>query len=253
MERNKKTWTISKIEALTEREAQQMAEEMTEVKGFNVYFVDFGDTFGYSCLVFKNDHHIYYANDYQLHYITREKEELKQKYIKGLNNKLYTEEEILEPVKDYEDYTSKSYYLHNYYGMQVDYTSIFRINPSEEEEAAFRKKIQGAYYNPVAFAYMDDLAFVEHHIELNEALEMSRETISKSYEFIKTAFLDEMYNHEYGINWQADFDVLSCFGDINYHDDNLEEYFRELNFTEIQKKAYLDARRQYYKETEDQL
>lgn len=251
MERNKKTWTIDKIEALTEKEAQAMAEDTIKIKGYNVYFVDFaGDAFGYSCLVFKNDHHIYYANDYQLHH---KKEELKQRYIKGLNNKLYTEEEILEPIKDYDDYFSKSYFLHNYYGMQVDYITIFCINPSEEEEAAFKEKTKDMFYNPVAFAYMDDLDFVNHHIELYKALEKSRETISNSYEYMKKAFLTEMYNHEYRINWQADFDVLSCFGDVNYHDNNLEEYFRELNFTETQKKAYIDARRQYYKETEDQL
>lgn len=59
-----------------------------------------------------------------------------------------------------------------------------------------------------------------------------------------------MYNHEYGINWQADYDTLSAFGNIQYHEDDLSAYFEELNFTETQKRAYLDAKKQYFKESE---
>lgn len=65
---NKKDWNISNIEALTEAEAQTMALETMQIKEHNIYFVDFVNAFGYSCLVFKNHHHIYYANDYELHH-----------------------------------------------------------------------------------------------------------------------------------------------------------------------------------------
>lgn len=43
-----------------------------------------------------------------------------------------------------------------------------------------------------------------HNKELTEAM--------KDPEFAYDAFLYEMCNHEYGINWDGDFDVLNCFG-----------------------------------------
>lgn len=36
-----------------------------------------------------------------------------------------------------------------------------------------------------------------------------------------------------------------------YHDDDLQAYFDELNFNDTQKQAYLDARKQYYKEQKE--
>jgi hypothetical protein len=43
-----------------------------------------------------------------------------------------------------------------------------------------------------------------HEAELKEAMNDS--------DFARSAFLYEMINHEYGINWQGDWDVLSKFG-----------------------------------------
>lgn len=43
-----------------------------------------------------------------------------------------------------------------------------------------------------------------HTKEVKEAL--------KDKEFAEAAFLYEMDNHEYAINWDGDADVLSCFG-----------------------------------------
>lgn len=249
---NNKNWNIDSIQALTETEAQAIALETIQIKEHNVYFVDFEGYFGYSCLVFKNHHHIYYANDYELHHTEKTREELKQIYIEILNNKLFTESELAEPLKDYDEYRRKSAFLHNYYGMRVDSVSIFCINPTKEQQAEFEEQTKDMIYNPVAFAYMSDADFVKHHIELLEALEKAKAETSGNYEYLKKAFLYEMYNHEYGINWQADWDVLSCFGKIEYHGESnaaLEKYFTELNFTEVQKRAYLAARSQYYRET----
>ena len=61
-----------------------------------------------------------------------------------------------------------------------------------------------------------------------------------------------MYNHEYYINWEADFDTLSAFGNIDYSEDaTLESYFEQLGFNETQKKAYRAARKEYYKQVEE--
>lgn len=77
--------------------------------------------------------------------------------------------------------------------------------------------------------------------------------LMKDYDFCKSAVYSEMCNHEYGINWQADFDVMSCFGHIEYTDasDDLIQYFDQLNWSDDQRKAYIDARREYYKAAEE--
>ena len=255
--KEKMEWNIDSIDDMTEEMAKEIAIESMEIKGHNIYFVDFGDRFGYSKLVFKNGHHIYHANDYELHHRGnswckgKTREELREWYIQGANNILFTEEELGEPLKDYQEYSRKRHFLHNYYGMQVDYVSIFCCNPTEQQQKEFEKKTKDMIYNPIAFAYMSDAEFVKHHIELLNILEKAKEDTDNNYEYLKNAYLYEMHNHEYGINWQADYDTLSAFGNIQYHGGDMNAYFEELNFTELQKQAYLDARKQYFKETEN--
>lgn len=242
-------WGIKEIEALTEKQTREMAIESTVIKEHNIYFVDFGGYFGYSCLVFKNNHHIYYANDYELHHQGKTKEELKERYINGLTCKLFTEREIAEPIKSYDEYTQKEHFLHSYYPMQTDYVSQFRIFRTEEDERQFEKDITGLTYNPVAFAYMEDKNFIKHHIELYKQLQKAKENTVNDFEYMQSAFLYEMRNHEYPINWQGNYDVLSCFGNITYNsEDDFNKYFDELNFTETQRKAYRAARQQCLQE-----
>ena len=61
--------------------------------------------------------------------------------------------------------------------------------------------------------------------------------------FAAGAFYYEMANHEYHINWQGDYDVLSCFGKITYSDDidAREKYFDELGFEPQTRRAYKTA------------
>lgn len=237
-----KNWNINQIEEMTEREAQAMALETMQIKGHNIYFVDFEGFFKYSALVFMDGMHIYYANDYELHHPKKTREELRDWYIKTLNHKLYTEDEISGPVTDYDEYTAKSYFLHNYYGMRCKHDSIFRCEAKEG-----KRKTAGKIYDMVSFAYYEDADFVKHHVELYNALEKSWKKRQSDYEFIKSAFISEMWNHEYAINWQGDWDVLSVFGNIRYKDsDNaLQDYFDQLKFTNVQRRAYFDAREEY--------
>ena len=102
--------TIREIEKITFAEAQNMAIETTEIKEHECFFVELGEYFGYSVLIFKNGRHIYHANDYELHHsLTVEKkgkEGLKQYYIKSLSKKLFTNAELLEPIGSYDEYLS---------------------------------------------------------------------------------------------------------------------------------------------------
>lgn len=57
-----------------------------------------------------------------------------------------------------------------------------------------------------------------------------------------------MDNHEYGINWQADYDVISCFANVGSVKDyeNREKLFSAAHFSELQRSAYAAARAEYY-------
>lgn len=66
--------------------------------------------------------------------------------------------------------------------------------------------------------------------------------------FAKEAFLYEMYNHEYSINYQADWDVCGCFGDCEYGSGkSYEEYLSEMGYSAETISAYKAARKEYYK------
>lgn len=244
-------WRIDNIEALTEADAFCICEDRKVIKDHTVYFVDFGGYFGYSALVFRNGHHIFYANDYSLHHTGRSRDWLRAWYIDTMTNKLFADSEFSQPLKDYSEYDRKQYFLRNYYPMQVDYVSIFAINPSEEERKEYKRKTAKMHYNELSFCYMSDLSFIEKQRRLFDALEAQKADTENNFEYQKDAFLREMYNHEYGINWEADHDTLSAFGNVGWHGDDLNAYFAELGFTDAQKSAYLAARRQYFEETRD--
>lgn len=244
-----KDWTIEDIEVMTEETAKEMAIESMVIKEHNVYFVDFGGYFGYSALVFKNKHHIRYADDYELHHKGKTPEELREWYIEALNNKLYTESELLEPIKSYDESELKSYYLRNYYGMQESYVSIWFVGTNEERER-IKKKTENMIYNPVAFAYYDKSKedFVNHHIELYNQFEKIQEQRTYDPEYMESAFYSEMSNHEYYINWQGDWDVCSCFCKCEYGSDKTyQDYLKEGGFSEEIITAFETARRKYIK------
>ena len=65
---------------------------------------------------------------------------------------------------------------------------------------------------------------------------------------MKAAFLYEMWNHEYGYNWQADYDVVNCFVKVEYlgESESIDAYLTKAGFSDDIKRAYYDARREYY-------
>lgn len=76
--------------------------------------------------------------------------------------------------------------------------------------------------------------------------------LMKDYDFAFGAFYYEMGNHEYHINWQADYDVFSCFGNIKYDDSYYaEDYCDQLKFEEVTRRAFKDARNKFYKDAEE--
>lgn len=245
-----KEYTIRDIEALTEAQAAEVAIESATVKGHQVYFVDFCGYFGYSALVFADGHHIKYANDYELHQKGKSRDELREFYLYSLNKKLFTADDM-ETVSDYQDKKAKEYYIRNYYGMRRDHISLFFCGSEKERERA-RNKTGSMIFSPIFLAYYDkkDADFVKSGEELLSMLEKA-EPESDNAEYWKSAFLSEMFNHEYGINWQADFDVCSAFGDCSgVHDyEDIEELFTACKFSDVQRAAYMAARSEYSKQS----
>ena len=252
---NGESVTIADIESMTEEMAQNCAEEHLRIKDHDVYLIDFGGHFGYSACVFCNGHHIHYANDYELHHKGHDNKWLRDWYVETLNNKLFTEEELKEPIKSYSDYTRKDYFLRNYYPMREDYISAFRIATTEKEDKAFEKSVQDMFYNPISFSYFKDKEFVKHCIDLHVALSKAKDDTLDNYEYWVDAIYSEMCNHEYGINWQRDFDTLSAFGNPNWYgddyDSNLNKMFDDVGFNDMQRKAYFAAKAKYYDMAEE--
>lgn len=237
-----KDFNIDMIRALTAEEARQMALETMEIKEHECIFVDFGGYFGYSVLVFKNGKHVHYADDFELHHghIVKEsgKEALKQWYIDTLNRKLYTDAELLEDVKTYDEYEKKNYFLRNYYIMRYDYVSIFGIG--EEAQKAFDEARKTyTIYNPVSFCYVKDERIVKTQSEILKHLEKSFEKLKASDETFKEMISRELANHEACIT--CDYtDALDALG---FRFEELTESQQKIVKKELNRQiqAYCDA------------
>jgi len=233
--------TIREIESLGENSVRAMAKEAIEIKGHTVYLADLGRYFGYSALVFSDGRHIYHANDYALHHgdMKDDTQALRDWYVKTMNCKLFTEDEIKTPSEDYAERQNKAHYLHNYYPMRREYQSVFR---SSDDDVAdwFKGDKEHAVYSEIAFAYFKpcDAMFVAHLNGLYEAFTACNNPL-RDYEHAKAAFVYEMRNHEYPINWQGDWDVISCFAKVAYKGDGTE--IEQTGWTDEIKRAYLDA------------
>lgn len=246
------SYQISDIHAMSEATAAAHALDKITIKGYEVYFVDFGGHFGYSALVFGNGHHIYHADDFQLHHSRKTPEELRQYYAESIAGKLFTVEE-LKTITDYNDYRAKQYFVMNYYGMREDRISDWFSGPDEERKRLL-KKTETMFHSSIAFAWYESADFVRELDELWDSLQQARRSRENDYQYIKEQFLYEMYNHEYAINWQGDFDVVSCFANVNGVRDyyNIEKLFDAAGFTDLQRQAYMEARRDYLKKQSEE-
>lgn len=80
--------------------------------------------------------------------------------------------------------------------------------------------------------------------ELNAVDDAKREFI-EDYEQAYDAFMYEMGNHEYHINYEGDWDVLSCFGlndNVCEYGKGVDEYMDAMGLSPVTKAAYHDAR-----------
>lgn len=192
--------TIYEIESLTYDEAVMRASEIKEIKGHQIVFTDLGEHFGYSALVFKDKMHIYYANDYELHHKNLAEQGIKvlrDYYENVMKNKLYTDNELFEEIKTYDEYSKKRYFLANYYIQRYECISIFGIG--EEDEKRIKKgKKNFKFYNPVSFCYVKDKSIVDKQQEYAKFLDASFQKLKDNLDTFREMIAKELTNHEAG-------------------------------------------------------
>lgn len=205
---------ITEIENLTYDEVKKITLEHIMIKDHDCFFVDLGKYFGYSILVFKNKKHIYYANDYQLHHPATNIQELKEKYIKHLNESLFLDSDFLLSVSTYDDYQRKNNYLLNYYSQRYDRLSMYYcgFTPDKKKEAEFEKlKKEYKYFSTVCFCYFKDKKIVDTLTKYKQILEDSFLEMKKSNDEFRKMIRKELANHEFCI-MQDPTDTLDSLG-----------------------------------------
>lgn len=189
--------TIKEIRNLTIEDLKKFEKEgkaeVINIKNHDCYFVDLEGYFGYSVLVFKNNRHIHYVNNYQLHHSSKNKEDLKDYYIKVLNRKLFTESELMEDIKDYQEYKNKSHYVSNYWIMQFDRISAFYIGEFSKEQ---REAMETMVYCPPCFSYVNDKEIVENAYKFINHIEKSYQRVMENIEVFEKMISYELSNHE---------------------------------------------------------
>lgn len=199
--KNIKNMGITEIENLTYEEAGAIALEHLTIKDHDCFFVDFDGYFGYSILVFKDGKHIYHVNDYELHHHHLVKENgrdaLRAYYINEMNEKLFTDAEMMEEPSSYDEYEKKNRFLRNYYIMRYEHETIFFIGTdAEREERQKRIEKNYPYYNPVSFCYVADRTVIEIQKKYLEILQNAYKQFQNDSEIFREMVRKELANHE---------------------------------------------------------
>ena len=75
--------------------------------------------------------------------------------------------------------------------------------------------------------------------------------LMKDEGFAVDAFLYEMNNHEYQINWQGDWDVVNCFFKVEYGDEkDYADYLNEAGHSELIT-AFAKAKHEHFRLAEE--
>ena len=227
---------ISEIEKLTEDTIKPYILETITIKDHNCYLCYLGESFGYSILVFKNGKHVYHANDYELHHhwLVKEKgrDDLREYYINEMNEKLYTDAEMMEEPSSYDEYEKKNHFLRNYHIMRYDHESIFFIGTDAEREARQRKiEKEYPYYNPVSFCYVSDRRIIEIQREYLRILQNAYERLQNDLGVFREMVRKELANHEACIT----YDYTDALGALGLTFEELSEERRKIVKEELKK------------------
>lgn len=118
------------------------------------------------------------------------------------------------------------------------------IKPEEAGKHIYRFGTTGGYYLKKDSEIIKKFFSKDHDAELRKMME-------SDLAFARDAITYEMFNHEYAINWEGDWDVCGCFGKVKYVEGKPgEAYMRDLGFSEAVIKVYHEAASYVLKNTE---
>ena len=124
-----------------------------------------------------------------------------------------------------------------------DFPIAYAFNDEQLKEALVKLGVESVKECVTVFGHGDIVKkenakpFIEM---LKRHTEEVKQKIKEDPDFAQAAFLYEMDNHEYAINWDGDDDVLACFG-IDFND--ISEWGLQL--------AWESARRKHFEQMEE--
>ena len=94
------------------------------------------------------------------------------------------------------------------------------------------------------FYLKSDSSIIHDYFKKDRDKEL-RDIMNSDADFARDAFVYEMYNHEYPINWQGDWDVASCFGNVEYDENkNGANYLEEMGYNDSVIAQWYSARKE---------
>lgn len=116
------------------------------------------------------------------------------------------------------------------------------IKVGEGDEALQRTARKHCYkFGMGGFYLKKDAEAIREYFKRDRNKEL-RDMMEKDLKFAREAIEYEMFNHEYAINYEGDFDVVSCFGHVEYDEGKPGTlYMKDLGFSEAVIKVYYDA------------
>lgn len=227
---------IDYIESLSEYKVRNIANEHFECKGYDCYIVTFLNKFGISLLVYKNNRQISFANMYQLHH-----DEAGQKlisiYKNEINRILFTDDELMDEVKSYEDYTLKCHYVINYLSECYENYSIFRDMfkfDDNDEPKKRRKGVKYTEYSSIAHAYFatNEYIVLSKKYMLHLQKEFSR--LKAEPKYFREMINKEMMNHECDYT----YDYTEALEALGLQEENLTDVQKNILHDEFNRICY---------------
>ena len=112
-----------------------------------------------------------------------------------MTSRLFTDDELLEDVKTYDEYKRKNHFLRNYWIMRYDYLSIWGFG--EEAQRKFdAAKPNFPFFNPVSFCYVADEKIIETQKKYADYLEIAYAKLKESNDTFREMIRCELANHE---------------------------------------------------------
>ena len=212
-----KTFSACKWDDMTSATLEQLervAIIKKRVKGFDAFLVKCAPHYGFTWFAFENGEGITESRciyiESSIHYKLNSYGGSNYRMIRAMLEKvektLFTDEELNAPIKDYDEYRRKDYFVRNYLPRRWKYESAFHIIRSEQEEQEREERIRRhfPYYSQVAFAYFPLSGCVDYLKKRAEIVEKRYQEFMSNAEQRESAILYELFNYECFYSWDLD-------------------------------------------------